>query len=97
MKHGKREGKANYFWTNNIAYIVGHAFVHTLRVLDCVVAEGGGNNLLRNFGTCLSGDTPQCPRGLDCSPLPSELQTKQGKCKVHPCTGTEALYKPYGP
>jgi len=19
------------------------------------------------------------------------------KCKVHPCTGTEALYRPYGP
>jgi len=22
---------------------------------------------------------------------------KKGKGKVHPCTGTEALYRPYGP
>jgi len=22
---------------------------------------------------------------------------KKGKDKVHPCTGTEALYRPYGP
>jgi len=57
----KREGKTNYFWANNNAYIVRHASVHTLRALDCIVAEGGGNNLLRNVDNCLSVDTPQCP------------------------------------
>jgi hypothetical protein len=73
----EREGKTNYFWANNNAYICRHAFVHTLRVLDCIVAEGGGNNLLRNVGNCLSVDTLQCARGLDCSQLQSELQTQQ--------------------
>jgi cell division protein FtsB len=27
----KKEGQYNYFWANNNAYIVRHAFVHTLR------------------------------------------------------------------
>jgi len=26
-----------------------------------------------------------------------EVCTIKGKGKVHPCTGTEALYRPYGP
>jgi len=35
-------------------------------------------------------------------PTGSELQylsdkIKNGKVKVYPCTGTEALYRPYGP
>ena len=25
------------------------------------------------------------------------LMKSNKKCKVHPCTGTEALYRPYGP
>ena len=25
------------------------------------------------------------------------ILVKKGKGKVHPCTGTEALYRPYGP
>jgi len=25
------------------------------------------------------------------------LRSKKGKGKGHPCTGTEALYRPYGP
>ena len=28
---------------------------------------------------------------------PSQEMTKSGKRKVHPCTGTEALYRPFGP
>jgi len=27
----------------------------------------------------------------------SSLSNGKGKGKVHPCTGTEALYRPYGP
>jgi len=28
----------------------------------------------------------------------SEIHTKyKGKAKVHPCTGTEAMYRPYDP
>jgi len=29
--------------------------------------------------------------------LPSPVIGKEGKGKFHPCTGTEALYRPYGP
>jgi len=29
--------------------------------------------------------------------LHTALAIHKGKCKVHPCTDTEALYRPYGP
>ena len=29
--------------------------------------------------------------------FPSSQEWVHCKCKVHPCTGTEALYRPYGP
>jgi len=38
-----------------------------------------------------SPDRPACNQSL----YPTTTTTKKGK--VHPCTGTEALYRPYGP
>jgi len=29
--------------------------------------------------------------------FPTTYDYNMGKGKVHPCTGTEALYRPYGP
>jgi hypothetical protein len=34
--------------------------------------------------------------GCNCSPRHVSVLEKV-KCTVHPCTGTEALYRPYGP
>jgi hypothetical protein len=47
----------------------------------------------------MSVATPsRLPQGQIYLDLYSYLSSKQRvKCKVHPCTGTEALYRPYGP
>ena len=49
------------------------------------------------FITDVLYDVLKCTLGRFVFTICKEILVKKGKGKGHPCTGTEALYRPYGP
>jgi len=95
----KLEGRTQFLSAVCMACLEGWGPGHTLRCVHCGTPWDGSSLVL---GTMYSYDIFAA---MHCCPERSKVRltvsyshwTVSNALQVHPCTGTEALYRPYGP